>query len=525
MRQLLSPFLRVGFATLLSRILGFVRDVLTAMSMGAGPVADAFFVAFRLPNLFRRLFAEGAFNAAFIPLFVRHHSPEDPEKGLSFAAEVASALLLVLCIITLAAELFMPFLIWILAPGFGDDSDKFQMALDFSRLTFPYLACMSLMALVGGILNALHRFTAAAFMPALLNLVMIGFLCVILLLGTGQSRFSGLLLSASVLCGGLVQLGILTWMLRRTGFRLQLRRPRWTPNLREFFRLGVPGIIAGGGTQLNIMVGTIIASLQEGAVSYLYYADRIYQLPLSIVGIGMGVVLLPFLASHWRQGQQTAALHMQNRAVELALALTLPACMALLLIPDHIIRILFERGAFSAKDTQETAWALMLYAIGLPGFVLNKVFSPAFFAREDTRTPMFLTLIAMGVNIVLALILFLSMGYLAVPFATSVSAWLNVGLLIFALKKRDHFDTDALFWRRFWALLVITGIIGGVIYTTSRLLDPFLQAPNLTVRALGLAGLVGLTLLVFGVLVQIGGVLNLKVLLRRTSCHSLPQQG
>ena len=379
--SMLRNFATVGVATLASRVLGFARDILIAASLGSGPVADAFFVAFRLPNLFRRLFAEGAFNSAFIPIFAGTLQEEGRNGARKVAEEILAGLLFVLILFSALAELAMPLLIHMLAPGFAEDPSKFDLAVVLTRITFPYLLCMSVIAFLSGILNSLGKFAAAAFAPVLLNIVLIATLMLILLVGAGEGPLAGHYLAWGVFVAGFVQLTALVLAALRAGFPLTLRRPRMTASVKKLLRLGVPGVIAGGVTQLNITIGTIIASFQAGAVSYLYYADRIYQLPLGVVGIAIGVVLLPDLTRKVRADNREAVDYAQNRAMEFAMFLTLPATIALLVIPNQIIGVLFERGQFTAADTALTSHALAAFAIGLPAFVLNKVLSPGFFAR------------------------------------------------------------------------------------------------------------------------------------------------
>ncbi|MGF1611916.1 MAG: murein biosynthesis integral membrane protein MurJ, partial [Kiloniellales bacterium] len=374
----------VGGYTGISRILGFVRDILIAGLVGTGPVADAFFVAFRLPNLFRRLFAEGAFNAAFVPLFARRLEQEGAPAARLFAEQTLSVLLTSLLIFTAAAMAGMPWLMYILAPGFAVDPEKFDLAVQLSRITFPCLLFMALVALLSGLLNSLYRFSAAAAAPILLNLFFIAALLVIV----PSSDRPGHVLAWTVAAAGVGQFLFLMVAASRAGMALRLPRPRLTEGVRRLLRLMGPGILSAGALQINIMVGTIIASLQAGAVSYLYYADRVYQLPLGLIGIAFGVVLLPDLSRKLRSGADQAAMHSLNRGLELALLLTLPATLALVAIPWPIIVVLFERGAFDRAASDATAWALAAYAVGLPAYVLVKILQPAFYAREDTVTPL-----------------------------------------------------------------------------------------------------------------------------------------
>nr|WP_096172016.1 murein biosynthesis integral membrane protein MurJ [Cohaesibacter sp. ES.047] len=507
--SMLRNFATVGVATLASRFLGFFRDILIAASLGSGPIADAFFVAFRLPNLFRRLFAEGAFNSAFIPIFAGSLEDQGEGGARKVAEEIVAGLLFVLLLFTALAELAMPLLIHVLAPGFGDDPSKFDLAVVLSRITFPYLLCMSLIAFLSGILNSLGKFAAAAFAPVLLNVVMIATLMLILFLGVDNNPMAGHFLAWGVFIAGFVQLAALIWAMMRAGFRLSLKRPRHTENTRKLIRLGIPGIVAGGVTQLNITIGTIIASFQAGAVSYLYYADRIYQLPLGVVGIAIGVVLLPDLTRKVRAEKSEAVYHAQNRAMEFAMFLTLPAAVALAVVPGPIIAVLFERGQFDAGDTQMTAMALAAFALGLPSFVLNKVLSPGFFARQDTKTPMQFATVAMVINVAGSLLMFPSLQHVGIALATTLAGWVNALLLGVTLWRRGHFHADAQLIRRL-ALYCLCAVLMGVgVFMLSAYLTPWLEAPLLITRGLTLGVLVGVGIALFLVTSLVTGAISL----------------
>ena len=441
--RLLKAFATVGSFTMMSRVLGFVRDIMMAAVLGSGAVADAFFVAFRIPNLFRRVFGEGAFNSAFIPLFARRLEGQGAEEARKFAEQVASFLVFVLIILTALAEIFMPWIMFAMAWGFSDTPEKFDLAVVMTRITFPYLIFVSLLALFSGILNAFGKFAAAAFAPVLLNVVFILVLAVLVSNGFGASELSGLILASAVTAAGVLQLLVVMFASRQIGMVLRIRPPRLTPGVRRLLALGIPGVIAGGITQINIIIGTFIATLQDGAVSWLYYADRLYQLPLGVVGIAIGVVLLPDLSRKFQEGNRAAAFESQNRSLEFSLILTLPAALALFIIPDQIISVLFERGAFSAQDTQATSLALAAFALGLPAFVLIKVFSPGFFANEDTRTPMYFAGISMIVNVVMSFALFWWIGHVGIAVATSFAGWVNALLLWKTLTNRNFFVLDS----------------------------------------------------------------------------------
>jgi putative peptidoglycan lipid II flippase len=457
----------VGGFTMASRVLGFVRDVLMASVLGSGPVADAFVVAFRFPNLFRRLFGEGAFNAAFVPLFARRLEGEGEIAARRFAEEVYGVLFVVLLGVVAVAEIAMPLLIYGLAPGFVADPEKFDLTVLLTRIAFPYLLFMSLVALLGGVLNSLQRFAMAAAAPVLLNLVLIGALVAARFMGWGNEPATGLALAWGVALAGALQFVLLWVACARSGMRIKLSRPAITPGVRRLVTLGIPGVIAGGIMQLNLVISTIVASLQAGAPSWLYYADRVYQLPLGVVGVAIGIVLLPELSRRLRAGDAAGVQSSQNRALEFALFLTIPASVALMVIPQPIVQVLFERGAFEPSDTRATALALAAFAAGLPAFVLQKVFQPGFFAREDTRTPMKFALYSVGLNIAGALALFPFLGHVGIALATTVASWLNAVLLGVTLSGRGHFQADLTLRRNLPRIVLSSLAMGALVLALS----------------------------------------------------------
>ncbi|HMM14061.1 MAG TPA: murein biosynthesis integral membrane protein MurJ [Parvibaculum sp.] len=459
----------VGGTTFLSRVLGFVRDMMVAAAIGTGPIADAFIVAFRFPNMFRSIFAEGAFNSAFVPLFAKRLEGEGEASARRFAEDATAVLLAALLILTIAFEIAMPWLMWLFAPGFGDDPQKQAWAVQFTRVCFPYLLFISLTAVQTAVLNSLGRFFAGAAAPVMLNVTMIG----ALLLVVPLSENPGLALSWGVMVAGVIQFVWLAISCHRAGMSLRLRRPRLTPEVKRLLSLGVPGLISGGIGQLNLTIGTMIASLQAGAVSWLYYADRIYQFPLGIIGIAIGVVLLPDLSRRLRAGDDDGAHRSQNRAIEYAMLLTVPAAVALAVIPFDIIKVLFERGHFTRADTHATSLALLIYAVGLPAFVLNKVFSPAFFAREDTKTPLRFAAVSIAVNIVSSFILFQFFAFAGIAAGTTIAAWTNTAQLGLRLWKHGHFVPDTQLLQRLPLTLLASAGMGGVLYAGSRALAPW----------------------------------------------------
>lgn len=512
--SLIRNFATVGAATLASRILGFVRDAMLAAVLGAGPVADAFVVAFRLPNLFRRLFAEGAFNSAFVPLFGRALEEEGETRARQVAGEIASGMLFVLLILLAIAEMAMPAVVWVLAPGFLEDPAKFDLTVLMSRITFPYLVFMSMLALIAGILNTYHRFAAAAFAPVMLNVVMIAVLAGIVLSGVIEERQIGLILCLGVSVAGVAQLAVVLWDMKRLGFRLTLPRPRLTPAVRRLVTLGVPGLIAGGITQINIVVGQVIASAQASANALLYYADRLYQLPLGVIGIAIGVVLLPSLTRQLRAGEDAQFQKTLNGAMELSFALTLPASVALVVIPDEIVAVLFGRGAFDAAAVSGTAAALAAFSFGLPAYVLNKVFSPGYFAREDTKTPMWFAGLSALVNVVLSLLLFPVLAHVGIALATTVAGWVNALALGVVLWRRGHFEPDLVVLRKIGLLAVASAVMGVCVHLGAEALAGALGGPSLGIRVAALGVLVAGGVGIFAGLAQVTGAADLIGLAR-----------
>ncbi len=479
--SLLRSAATVGGTTFLSRILGFVRDMMVASAIGTGPIADAFFVAFRFPNMFRSIFAQ----------------------------EATSALLFALLALTILAMVFMPALMHVFAPGFGDDPQKREWAIQFSRVTFPYLMFISLTAVQAAILNSLGKFFAGAAAPVMLNVTMIVALFFVVPLAANP----GLVLSYGVAAAGIVQFIWLAISCQRAGMTLHLSRPRFTPDVKRLLTLGVPGIVAGGIGQVNLTIGTMIATLQAGAVSWLYYADRIYQLPLGVVGIAIGVVLLPDLSRRLRANDDEGAHRSLNRALEFSLLLTVPAAVALAVIPYDIIKVLFERGHFSAGDTAATAVALAVYAVGLPAFVMNKVFSPAFFARENTKTPLKFAGISVLVNVTSSFILFQYFGFAGIAAGTTIAAWTNVMLLAARLWRHGHFAPDVQLVKRVPLILIASTGMGGVLWAGSVWLAPAFEL-HFVASVSVLAGLIAGGMIVYAGFCQITGAFRLGDLRR-----------
>jgi putative peptidoglycan lipid II flippase len=458
---LLRSIATVGGYTMSSRLLGFARDILIAATLGAGPVADAFFVAFKLPNFFRRLFAEGAFNAAFVPLFTRHMSEGGRDAARGFAQEVLSVFVVTLLFFVTALQVAMPWVMHGFAPGFADDPYRFGLAVQLAQVTFPYLMFISLVSQLGGVLNALGRFAAAAATPIILNLCLIAAIL-------GLSPFvetPGHALAWGVAAAGAAQFIWLMVACHRAEFSLRLLRPRLTPRVKRLLILMLPGVIGAGVVQINLLIDVVIASLlPRGSVSFLYYADRVNQLPLGVIGVAVGTALLPLLSRQLRAGDDEAAAGSMNRALEFALLMTVPGAAALIVMPDLIVGVLFERGAFGASETAATAAALAAYAVGLPAYVLIKVLAPGFFAREDTATPVKIAALCVAINLVLNLVLMGPLLHVGIALATAVSAWINAGLLAWMLMRRGHFTVDARLRRAVPRTLLASAVMAGVLW-------------------------------------------------------------
>ena len=458
----------VGGYTLGSRLLGFIRDILIAAILGAGPVSDAFFVAFKLPNFLRRLFAEGAFNAAFVPLFAGELEQNGRDAAKAFAEEVLAVLLCVLLLLVVVAQIIMPWLMYVLAPGFADDPEKFDLTVQLTRIAFPYILFISLVSLLGGVLNSLYRFAAAAATPIILNLCLIG-----ALLGLSHwTETPGHALAIGVSGAGVLQFAWLIIALRRAGIALRLPRPRLTPRVKHMLVIIAPAALGAGVAQVNLVVDIIIASLlPEGAVSFLYYADRVNQLPLGVIGVAVGTALLPLLSRQLRAAEDEAAGASQNRAIEGALLLTLPAAAALMIIADAAISVLFERGAFTPATTAASADALIAYAAGLPAFVMIKVLVPGYFARQNTKTPVRIAIVCLVVNVGFNLALMGPLGHVGIALATTLSGWLNAALLAHGLHRRGYFTADARLCRRLPRMLLATAAMTAALWAVSEALS------------------------------------------------------
>jgi len=472
----------IGGLTLVSRVLGMVRDMLMARYVGAGLASDAFLIAWRLPNLFRALFAEGAFSAAFVPMFNRtmaeNADADDPLAGrraaVAFAGRVLSVLVPFLALFTAAMMLAAGPVVWAMTGGFPDGGpEKFALARHLTLITFPYLALISLTSLLGGILNSLDRFWVNAAAPVLLNICMIA----ALLFFRGDSAVETAVTQAiAVTVSGAMQLGWLIWSCARAGVVLRLGLPRLTPDVRRMLAVIGPAALGQGAIQFNLLISTSLAArfLPEGAVSYIYYADRLNQLPLGLIGIGVGTAILPALSRQIGGGDAAAASHTQNRAMELALFLSLPAAIALLVSAVPLIRGVLQHGAFTAADTMGTAAVLAAFAPGVPAYVLIKVLTPGFYARQDTRTPVRIALVSMLVNLVGNLVLIWPLGPVGIALSTAVSAWVNVLLLYVVLHRHGHFRFDARFRAKGVRICAAGLAMGAALWAANGLADPYM---------------------------------------------------
>ncbi len=452
-----------------SRILGFARDILIAAILGTGPVADAFFVALRLPNLFRRLFGEGAFNAAFVPSISTILHQEGVAAATGFAEEATAVMIFWLGSLTVLGEIFMPWLLYVLAPGFAGNHGKFALAVVLTRIMFPYLFFVCLTALFSGVLNAMGRFAAAAAAPVLFNVFSIAFML-------GLSRYTpnpGYALAWGVTVSGVAQLILLIVAMRRAGMRITVPRPKLTPRMRMLFRRMAPGLVGAGVTQLNVSIDIIIGTLlPAGSVSILYYSDRVNQLPLGIIGTAAGTALLPAITRHIALGEEGAALGSLNRALESVLMLTLPAAVGLAVAGRQVMDVLFVRGAFSLHTAALAGHSLAAFAIGLPVFALVKILTPGFFARGDTITPLKIGVAAVALNLGLNLIFMHPLKAVGPALATSLSSAFNAALLAFLLRRRGHFALDAPAQHRVPRILLAGAIMALALVGTELLLPP-----------------------------------------------------
>tara|TARA_B100000963_G_scaffold346761_1_gene352330 strand:+ start:406 stop:1935 length:1530 start_codon:yes stop_codon:yes gene_type:complete len=462
-----------SFYTLVSRILGYLRDILIAISLGSGPMADAFFVAFRIPNTFRRLFGEGSFNAAFVPSYSKELI-KGKKKSENFANNVFNILTIFLLALVILIELFMPFFVSMIAPGFKSDPEKFLLATQLTKITFPFIIFVSIASFFAAILNSHNRFAAASAAPIILNILMIG----VLFFWKSLDEKLVIYLSYSVSLAGLLQAIFLIIFVKRyfkPKFKIYFSI---TKQIKLFFKKLLPSIFSSGVTQINILVGTIIASFQASAVSYLYYADRIYQINLAIAGIAIGTIILPKLSKYVQQKRKLDIEKIQNKSLELSLLLSLPATIGLIIASEEIVSSLFGYGSFDEMSVKNSAKALLYFSLGLPAFSFIKVFSSFIFARDNTKIPFYFSTVSVFLNIFISIYFFRDLGFIIIPIATSISSWVNTILLYIYLDRVKYFKFNKRLIFQFFRILISSIIMGICLYNLILYFDNQLSFDN-----------------------------------------------
>lgn len=502
--NLVRSITTVGGYTIGSRLFGFVREVLTASFLGAGGAADALVVAIKLPSFFRRLFAEGAFNASFVPLFAGILATKGKEEARSFAEQILTLWVGALFVLILCVELFLPTLLPLLVPGFKDTPERLYYAIEFSRITFPFIFFISLTALYSGILNSIDKFAVVASSP------MVGNMAIIAIVLGFHAQFSS---SGYTFAWGIMACGILQWLWvwipsLKMGVGLRFVWPRFDDNVKSFFKVLAPAAFGSGIVQINLFIGAFIASwLPTGAISYLNYADRLNQLPLSVIGVAVSTALLPILSRQIRSGAWENARQTQSQALEFSMFLTLPAALALIFLAKPFIMMVFERGAFTEQDTQATALTLQALAVGLPAYVLIKVFSSSFFARQDTLTPVYTACVGIIVDIGLSIALMGSLHQVGIAFATAAAGWVNALLLGYILWRKGHLSFDQ-HLKKFTSRMLLT--CGGTVVLLKSLqfiVQPLFLSGEL-IRDLSITGLISFGLLSFLFLAHLMGAMK-----------------
>lgn len=524
--SLLTSIATVGGCTAISRVVGFIRDILIARFLGASMMADAFFVALRFPNLFRSLFAEGTLNVAFVPLFAGEYHTKGRASALSFAQAAFSFLFYVLLAFTLVMEVLMPALMFLLAPGFESIPGKIALTTTLSRITFPFLMCVSLVSLLSGMLNSLGKFWAAAFTPTILNLCMIAAL--LFLTPYIHSDFApAYALAIGVLAAGVVEFLFLLRHIHKAGLMFGLLSPikavlHLSQGVKTLLKKMAPGVLGSGVYQINLFFDTLFVSfVGAGAISWLNYAQHLFQLPIGIIGVAIGTALLPILSKHIKAGEIKEANEQLNRGLELSLALSLSSMIGLMILAYPIVGILFERGAFTAVDTEHTSRALTVFAIGLPAYMMTKALSPFFYARGDTTTPVKIAVLGVILNAILALTFMQIWGYVGIALATGLTVWVNALQYIVRLARRGDFSLDRLFYYRLPRILLAAGSMGVFLLVGTKALNAagiHWQHGISLMSLTALAGLIGISvLLFFGILWLSGGIprTELRRLLRR----------
>jgi len=493
----------IGILTLASRVLGFVRDMMIASLLGAGMLSDAFLVAFKLPNFMRQLFAEGAANAAFVPLYAGIRATEGEASARKLSEEAQAGLTLLLLLVCVVAMIFMPQLMLILAPGFDADPEKYALTITLTRITFPYLLFISLVSLQGGILNSVGKFAAVAATPIIMNVCLIGAMLIL----SPFTPTAAHALSVGVLFSGVAQYLWLLYYCRKQGVSPRFIWPRMTPNMKKLLLLVAPATLGAGVTQINLMVNVIIASLIPGAVSILYYAVRISELPFGVIGVAVSTALLPMLSRQIREGNISAALHSQNRALELSLIFGLPATIAFMVIPYPIVMVIYEHGAFTAADSAATFKTLMAFALGLPPALVVKIFTSTFYANHDTKTPVKIGIACVLINLFFNLVLMHLMRYVGLAFSSSIANWVNAIALGMVLHRRRLFVVDEIFIFRLKRIMTASIVMGGALLVAYWLLAPHFSMGLLS-KVIALILLIGIGKIVYVATLFFLGVLK-----------------
>ena len=495
-----------GF-TLMSRVVAVAREVLLSHHLGAGGAADAFVMAFRLPNLFRRFLGEGALNAAFIPCFSGIHENRGEKDANQMAERVFAILLWFLLAIVISAYFLMPWIVMVFAPGFIETPERYELAVSFSKITFPYILFISLAALFGAILNSLNKFAAPAATPVLLNIVLV----TTMLVYEWFDISAGMALSIGVFIGGIVQCLFLYIVCWRSGVKLRIKIPKIDKDVKEVMKLIVPGLISASVFQINVFVDSWLASfLPQGSVSYLYYADRLNQLPLGVFGIAISTAMLPIMARNIQSKNFDEAKKSQLKAIELALKLTLPAMMALVFFSTPIIAMIYHHGKFGNFELMKTAPALSAYAIGLPGYVMCKVLNNSFFAKKDTKTPLKIAIVVVITNALLSYTLMQFFKHVGMAMATAITAWLNVFLLIIFLKKDDLFSATKEHFNNILKLIFCTIITGFAFFLLNKIYNHLMIDSHKLMKIFTTLSFVGIGAIVFVISGMMSGVIAFK---------------
>jgi len=506
--KLFKAMATVAGMTFLSRIFGFIRDILMAGIMGAGPLADAFFVALKLPNFFRRVSAEGAFSVSFVPLLSDVLEKDGQDKAIAMARNMMGVMASILMFFCLVCMVLMPYVINVIAPGFSDDPVRYGVAVELSRVTFPYLLMISLSALVGGVMNSVGRFGVFAFLPSLFNITLIG----TLLINETIWQSPAHALAWGVFISGFIQLGWIVSYGFKHGIHLYPVKPVFDEKVKRLFTLMLPGLLGAGVVHVNLFADMIIASfLPEGSISYLYYADRLHQLPLGVIGIAVGTALLPLLSRAISGGRMDEARHLFNRALEACLLLALPAAVALGLAAEPIIRSLFQYGAFTGDDAVLTGMVLSCYALGLPAYIAARVLQSACFARQDTKTPVKISIICSIANIIMAIAFSRMIGVAGIGLATGVAGWVQIILLCVVLKRQERLHFDSRFTRNSVKIILSSLIMGVSIVLYLSLFKNYFDVRNMNLL-MALTGLIGLGGLTYGLSIMAFKVMTLKEL-------------